>query len=324
MFESVEVPAEARDAPPVIESLPKLKAKKAKTESSLSPAYRSFCYRLLGERFDRGEVDIVAAERLKQAGLNISPGMHQAVVVVTTIIAGVAAAAFGLVLFLGLLHSPVWYGYVALTVGVTAFAVQAGFRSVVSTRISNRQDQLDRELPFTLSELSVLASTGTSPIGLIRRMAIRDHDPGMTAEFKRVIYKVDIQGEDLITALAETAKESPSTSVRESFWDLANMIHQGGDLDEYLRNKSDDVLKLKRLVQKAFIERLSTFLDMYVSLVLVGVLMIAVGAFLLNSLGQTAAGLDSNELLLVLTFGLVPLAVIMTVIMISIAYARAE
>ena len=155
-------------------------------------------------------------------------------------------------------------------------------------------------------------------------MAQRDHDPGMTSEFKRVIYKVDIQGEDLITALAETAKESPSTSVRESFWDLANMIHQGGDLDEYLRNKSDDVLKLKRLVQKAFIERLSTFLDMYVSLVLVGVLMIAVGAFLLNSLGQTAAGLDSNELLLVLTFGLVPLAVIMTVIMISIAYARAE
>ncbi len=63
---------------------------------------------------------------------------------------------------------------------------------------------------------------------------------------------------------------------------------------------------------------------MYVSLVLVGVLMIAVGAFLLNALGQTAAGLDSNELLLILTFGLVPLAVIMTVIMISIAYARAE
>ena len=146
----------------------------------------------------------------------------------------------------------------------------------------------------------------------------------MTGEFKRVVYKVDIQGEDLITSLAESAKESASTSVREAFWDLGNMIHQGGDLDEYLRNKSDEVLKLKRLVQKEFIERLSTFLDLYVSLVLVGVLMIAVGAFLLNALGQTAAGLDSNELLLVLTFGLVPLAVIMTVVMISIAYARSE
>jgi archaeal flagellar protein FlaJ len=102
------------------------------------------------------------------------------------------------------------------------------------------------------------------------------------------------------------------------------MIHQGGNLDEYLRAKSDDVLKLKRLVQKEFIERLTTFLDMYVSLVLVGVLMIAVGAFLINAFGSTAVGLDANELLLVLTFGLVPVAVIMTIVLISIAYAKSE
>jgi archaellum biogenesis protein FlaJ (TadC family) len=133
-----------------------------------------------------------------------------------------------------------------------------------------------------------------------------------------------VQGKDLITALAETAKESPSTSVRESFWDLANMIHQGGNLDEYLRAKSDDVMKLRRAIQKEFIDRLTTFLDMYVSLVLVGVLMIAVGAFLINALGSTAAGLNANELLLLLTFGLVPVSVAMTIILISIAYARAE
>jgi hypothetical protein len=58
--------------------------------------------------------------------------------------------------------------------------------------------------------------------------------------------------------------------------------------------------------------------------VLVGVLMIAVGAFLLNALGSTAVGLDANELLLLLTFGLVPVSVAMTIILISIAYAKAE
>ena len=199
-----------------------------------------------------------------------------------------------------------------------------GFNFLLTSRIANRKDELERELPFTLSELSVLASTGSSPIRLVRRMASRDHDPAMTGEFRRVVYKTDVQGKDLITALAETAKASPSTSVREAFWDLANMIHQGGSLDEYLRAKSDDVLKLRRLVQEEFIERLTTFLDMYVSLVLVGVLMIAVAAFLINALGSTAAGLNANELLLLLTFGLVPVSVAMTIILISIAYARAE
>jgi archaeal flagellar protein FlaJ len=316
MYENAEAAAEIRPA--------ETPAKAKKSEGSFSASYRGFCYRLLGQKYDRGEIDVILSERLKQAGLSITPGMHIAVVQVTTVIAFVASLAFGLIFFLALLHSTMWYLYVVAIVLVTVGAVRVGFGSVIRNRIANRKDQLDRELPFTLSELSVLASTGASPITLVHRMAARDHDPGMTGEFKRVVYKTDIQGEDLITALAETAKESPSTTVREAFWDLANMIHQGGSLDEYLRNKADDVLKLKRLVQKEFIERLSTFLDMYVSLVLVGVLMIAVGAFLLNALGQTAAGLDSDQLLLILTFGLVPLAVIMTVIMISVAYARAE
>jgi len=286
--------------------------------------YRLFCYRVLGERLDRGEQDEVLADRLKQAGLNATPGMHRSVELLTTIFAVVGVTIVGLVLFHFVIHVSNWYAYLGLVVVITFAAVFGGFRFLLSTRIANRRDALDRELPFTLSELSVLASTGTSPIRLMRRMAQRDHDPAMTAEFKKIVYKTDVQGKDLITALAETAKESPSTSLRESFWDLANMIHQGGNLDEYLRNKSDDVMKLKRLIQKEFIERLSTFLDMYVSLVLVGVLMIAVGAFLLNALGSTAVGLDANELLLLLTFGLVPVAVVMTIVLISIAYAKAE
>ena len=286
--------------------------------------YRVLCYRLLGERLDRGEPDEILADKLKQAGINASPGMHRSVEYLTTIFSVIAVTAFGLILFHSVIHVPDWYLYLILVVGVTLGAVIGGFRLLLNTRIANRKDRLDRELPFTLSELSVLASTGTSPIRLFRRMAQRDHDPAMTAEFQKVVYKTDIQGKDLITALAETAKESPSQSVRESFWDIANMIHQGGNLDEYLRTKSDDVMKLKRLIQREFIERLSTFLDMYVSLVLVGVLMIAVGAFLLNALGSTAVGLDANELLLLLTFGLVPVAVIMTVVLISIAYAKAE
>jgi archaeal flagellar protein FlaJ len=286
--------------------------------------YSTFCYRLLGRRFDSGEGQETIAERLQRAGMNITPGMHYSVEAVTSIFAAVAGLAMSFLLFFLLLHSPSWYLYVFVITVIAVGSTVGGFNFLLTSRIANRKDELERELPFTLSELSVLASTGSSPIRLVRRMAARDHDPAMTGEFRRIVYKTDVQGKDLITALAETAKESPSTSVREAFWDLANMIHQGGSLDEYLRAKSDDVLKLRRLVQEEFIERLTTFLDMYVSLVLVGVLMIAVAAFLINALGSTAAGLNANELLLLLTFGLVPVSVAMTIILISIAYARAE
>ncbi|MCI4323064.1 MAG: type II secretion system F family protein [Thermoplasmata archaeon] len=297
---------------------------KSGSDSAFLKRYRSFCYRVLGERLDRSMPGELLAERLKQAGLNITPGLHFAEMIVSAAIAGVVAFVVGLVLFGLLIHVPLWYLYVLVPTGVAGGATCLAFQSVISSRISNRKGQLERELPFTLSELSVLASTGMSPIELIRKMAGRNHDPVMTSEFQRIVYKSDVQGKDLITAITETAKESPSLSLRETLWDLANMIHQGGNLDEYLRNKSDDILRLKRTTQKEFIERLQTFVDMYVSLVMVGVLMIAVGAFLLNAFGSTAAGLTSDELLLLLTYGLMPVAVAMTSIMIMIAYARAE
>jgi flagellar protein FlaJ len=287
--------------------------------------YEAFCYRLVGERLDQTrEESTPFSVRLKQAGLRVTPGMYTALTIISSVIATSLALSLSLLLFDALLHPPLWWGYVLVVTGVTATSVVIGFRSLVSMRIANRKDQLERELPFTLSELSVLASTGVSPIRLIRRMAQRPHDPAMTGEFRGVIYKIDIQGKDLITALAETGRESASSAVRESLWDFANIIHQGGSLDEFLRTKSDAVLQMKRVVQKEFIERLSTFLDMYVALVLVGIMMIAIGAFVLNAFGQTIGGLDANEMLLLLTFGFVPLAVVMTVIMISIAYARAE
>jgi flagellar protein FlaJ len=322
MFETAKPAGPTGSPTPGAEKAPA--GDKASSSRALLTKYRTFCYGLLGERIDREGDPEPLASRLKQAGINVTPGLYSSMAIVSTLIAGVAALAFSMVMFAVVLHPTLWYGYVLVVTAVTFGAVWGGFRFLISSRIANRKDQLERELPFTLSELSVLASTGTSPIQLVRRMAQRNHDPAMTGQFKRIIYKTDIQGKDLITALAESAKESPSLAVREAFWDIANMIHQGGNLDEYLRTKSDDVLKLKRLVQKEFIERLSTFLDMYVALVLVGVLMIAVAAFLLNSFGQTAAGLDANELLILLTFGLVPLAVVATVMMISIAYARAE
>jgi flagellar protein FlaJ len=311
---------------PVKLSPPRLRFRRsgAKKDSGVIPGYRAFCYRLLGARFDRGEPDQLLTERLHQAGLNVTPGMHRSVEVVTVLIALAVSFAVSGVLFLVLVRTSLSLDLFLLLPAITVVTVVGTFGFLISSRISNRRSKLERELPFTLSELSVLASTGMSPIELMRRMSRRDHDPAMTTEFRKVVYKTDVQGKDLISALAETAKESPSNALRESLWDLANMIHQGGNLDEYLRNKSDDVLKLKRVVQKEFIERLQTFVDMYVSLVLVGVLLIAVAAFLLNAFESTAAGLDANELLLLLTYGIVPLAVVMTSVMISVAYSRAE
>ncbi|MGB0652473.1 MAG: type II secretion system F family protein [Thermoplasmatota archaeon] len=285
--------------------------------------YKAFCYRALGERFDQKE-NRSLAQKLKQAGFNMTPGLFRSMAFITAGLVFVGVTGLAMLSFGGLIGGALWPAW-ALGAGVVGGGMTAFmFPSVVGTKISNRKTALEKELPFSLSELAVLASIGLSPIALIRRMAQRSHDPAMTGEFRKVVFATDVQGKDLITALAEVAKESPSPALRETFWDLANMMHQGGDLDAYLRSQSDKVLEFKREGQKQFIGKLGTYADMYVSVVLIGVMFLAVGAFMIDAFGTSAGGLSAEQLLLILTYGIVPLVVMVLGILLSTAYSNQE
>jgi pilus assembly protein TadC len=283
--------------------------------------FKQGTYQVLGRFFDRRE-DRQLAARLQQALIGGSPGMYRGLLACTALLVSVGALGIFTVLFGYIAPSPWWWLLApGLALGVGGLTAVA-FPFTLATRIQNRASRLDRELPFSLSELAVLASIGLSPIEMVRKMARREYDPAMTSEFRRVVHKTDIQGKDLITALAETARESASDGVRQTFWDITNMIHQGGDLDQYLRNQSNAALDHKRASQRQFIDQLSTYADMYVTVVLIGVMFLGVGAFLMDAFGTTAGGLPASALLKILTYGLIPLIVFMLGLILATAHQK--
>lgn len=283
--------------------------------------YEHVCYHLLGERLDQ-DLDRRLETRLKQADYHVSPGLYRAMQYITSI----AVAAFSFLvttLLLGVLLSvETWYVYVASITFLGTIATFFSFPFTVTTRIQNRKTELEKELPFAISELSVLASIGLSPIAIMRRMAGRGHDPAVTGEFKKVVYKTDVQGKDVVAALGDTAKGIPSPIMSELFWDLGNMIHQGGDLGEYLQKKSESVLTFKRTVQEEFIERLQGYSDMYVTVVLIGVIFIGIAAFLMDAFGMEAGGLDGDALLQLMAYGVMPLIVVVVGILLNSAFSQ--
>ncbi len=304
--------------------LRKEKATKADRDG-FTDAYNALCYRLLGKRLEPdNDRTAKLATRLRQANMNLTPGMYLARNYVTALIVASVSLFVYFLIFALVIRSDAWYLFTLVLTGVSAGASFMAFPFIVTSRISNAAGKIDQELPFTLSELSILASTGLSPVEIIRKIAKREESAEVSKEFKKAIYKLDIEGKDLITSLSETARDSPSTTFRETVWDLANMIHQGGNLDAYLRNKADDVMKTKRYTQKVFIEQLATYSDIYVTLVLLGVLMIGVGAFLLDAMNYSMMGLTSDILLLGLTFGLLPISIVVIGILVSAAYSRTE
>lgn len=301
----------------------KTKTKKNKKKLSVVfvERYKAFCYRIIGKHLPMIEKSGSLHEKLKMANMKYTPAVFYATLLMTGILVTLLSAAVYGMLF-QLLIPESWLLYtLALTALSSAVSISM-FYFVINSKISSRRSQINHELPFVLSELSILASTGLTPIKIMRHMAQRAGDPAMTSEFKKIISKIDVEGKDIITAISETAKETPSPTFRETLWDLCNMIHQGGDLDTYLRSKADITLQLKRDIQKEFIEKLATYSEMYSSLVLIGVLFIGIAAFLIDVMQSTIGPLTADSLLLLLAYGLIPVVIIVLNAIISMAYAK--
>jgi archaeal flagellar protein FlaJ len=300
------------------------KGKHKSNKKTLIDRYNAFCYRILGKRLENEKKHVALAEKLGQANMGITPGLYLARNIVTAVMVAIVSLITLTFLFLVVIQSEMGYILIPALTLACAIGVYMIQPMVVMTRRAKRGASIEKELPYTLSELAIMASTGLTPVEIFRRIAKRNEREAIAAEFKKIVYKMDIEGKDLISAISESARESPSLGFRETLWDLANMVHQGGNLDEYLRNKADDVMRMKRENQKAFIEKLGTYSDLYITLVLIGILFISIGAFLMNAMRTSIGGLSADIMLIAVTWGMIPVSVLVFAVLISSAYSRVE
>ena len=289
---------------------------------SVKEKYKLSCLKIIGKRFSERQKFANLGEKLKMADIKLTPEIYISITVMTGVIVTLASLFAYYIIFQHIIGSASWISYTLILTGITSVVSFGYFPFVVKSKISNRKSQIDHDIPFVLSKLSILSSTGLTPIRIFRNMVQREEQTAITSEFKKIVYKIDIEGKDIITSVSETAKETPSEVFREALWDIANMIHQGGNLDRYLREKADTTMQLKRDIQKEFIDKLGTFSEIYISLVLVGVIFLGIAAVLLDIMRSEVMGLTASSLLLLLAYGMIPIAVIAINILVSMSYSR--
>jgi flagellar protein FlaJ len=274
--------------------------------------------RSLDLKYDLKKVD----ERLRQGDVNVTPGLYISSIVFTTGIISLIGIALFLFIFVVVINHPMAAIIVTVLTLTLILAAAMTYPFIVTSRISKKRSEIDKELPYTLSELSILASTGLSPVQILRKISKRDDNKYIANEFKKIVYKIDIEGKDIITALSETARETPSKHLKETLWDFSNMIHEGGDLDRYLRDKADEGMELRRVIQKEFIEQISALMELYISLVLMGVLFVSVGAFMIDAMASSIMGMTGSSILGLLAYFFIPLSIIAFSIIISASYTE--
>ena len=200
----------------------------------------------------------------------------------------------------------------------TAALTTVAFYAYPIYRADVTKRQLEDELPFTMGYMAILTSAGVSPENVFNSLSSLPVPLAVSAEAREIVRDVNLFGSDIISALSESSKHTPSERFREMLEGLISTIHSGGNLAAYLRDKSTQYMRLKRISLKKYSDTLSMLSEFYVAILLTGPLMLVIMLTVMAMLGGGDLGLLSPDLLLnMLTYLGIPLGAIVFLIILD-------
>jgi len=308
-------------------SSPKVKAKKSSIESgshsaeSKAESFSSIAYRLIG-----GKISPILplfqdlSMHLQRAGIKTNFRVYVSLTVFSTALAALAALiCIPCVLFF-VFDVPV-FPALLFGAGGSLFAVAfsvAGFYVYPVYRADKIRRDLEDELAFTTGYMSILASAGVPPEKIFYSLSNLPIPLAVSAEAKNIIRDINIFGLDVISALKKASKRSPSTLFREMLEGFISTIHSGSSLAAYLREKSKQHMKLKRLSLRKFSDTLSILSEFYVALLVTGPLLLIIMLAVMAIMGGGSLGFLTPDILLnLITYIGIPVGSIMFLIILD-------
>jgi flagellar protein FlaJ len=303
------------------------KFSKQKSESPIEEAKMDFerplsmAYQLMGDKTDRfmplfKDLD----QNLQKSGLKINFKAYVSLTILTSLFFAVSVAvalpALLFFVFNMALESALLFGFggALFTWALSVF----GFYLYPVYRADKHKRELDDELPFTTGYMAILASAGVSPEKIFYSLSSLSVPLAASAEAKEVVKNINLFGLDVISALEKTSSRTPSEKFRDAIEGVISIIHTGGNLGAFLRQKFKTAMKLKRLSLKKYSDNLSVLSEIYVALLLTGPLLLVIMVSVMSVLGGGDLGILSPELLLsLLTYLLIPVCAVIFLIILD-------
>jgi flagellar protein FlaJ len=186
-----------------------------------------------------------------------------------------------------------------------------GFYGYPVYRADVMKRQLENELPFTAGYMAILASAGVSPAGIFNSLSNLSAQEAVATQAKEIVTNVNLFGSDIISALEKASMQTPSESFRQMIQGLISTIRSGSNLAAYLREKSAQYIRLRKVSLKKYSDTLSMLSEFYVAVLLTGPLMLVVMLIVMAMLGGGPLWIFSPDMLLnLLTYFGMPLGAI--------------
>lgn len=142
--------------------------------------------------------------------------------------------------------------------------IMIGFMVMPMSMASDRGNNLEMEMPFAATYITVMASGGIPPYLSFKRLSNVELMPAMSKEAREIIKDVEILGVDPLTAMESAAKKNPLDIFRDFVAGYASAVIIGGDVSHYLETKSQDIFKTRSIRVKAAADRLGMLLETFI------------------------------------------------------------
>jgi flagellar protein FlaJ len=283
--------------------------------------YQKICY-IYGKYLDKEEHSNIA-RMIYQADLEMTPGLFLSMIIFSAIGAAAVMALISVFIFalpISPFYSPNAPLYIAGLTLLTGIAAGGGFPFYLQNQISNKKMDIERNLPYALAFMSILASSGTTPLDILKSVANENYGH-ISREFSKVLFRVEILGEDAVTAMNALVSNTPSDPFRDICIDISNLIYGGGGLSGYLNAKSKELMNIRRQTDKEFVESLGVFGEGYLGGVIMVLTLAILGIVITGALGIQIGPLKTDEMFFILIYVAVPIINLVFLQILAVKYS---
>lgn len=156
--------------------------------------------------------------------------------------------------------------------------------------------QIDSELPFVVIHMGSIAGSGVEPTQIFKIVGLSRDYKHTRGEMRKLLNQVNVYGYDLITALKNVARLTPSTHLAELLTGLATTISSGGELKTFFEKRAESLLLNYRIEREKFAKVAETFMDLYISVVIAAPMILLLLLIMISVSGVNIAGLQPTQM----------------------------
>lgn len=271
---------------------------------------------ILYEFFDGIEKDYLASGMNKKLEKYISDSIQYSIVI--AIFIGVLSFIFILIISIKLIKHIIPFLFIApIFLAILSFAGLLYLFKIYPKFLKNeRERKIDNSLYFAVLYMASLTSSGANPKVLFDLLSKYKDFSEIQKESQRIIYLVDDIGLSLPDALKNRIDYSPSKKWASILEGIRSIIIEGGDLESYLYQQVEKLYEEYKRKIIEYSDNLQIFLEIYITLIVVGIIFLIVLTTLMGSIANTSfQSIESLQLISVLT--ILPMGTLMFIILIK-------